>query len=97
MLTIALTYVIASRLFRGKGDPTHVGPAWLIPGVATLDIAVAGGTMPMAWAPELNPVRRCRRHRDGAGVLHDDLRPPGPPRSAARRHGAFADHPDRAV
>lgn len=54
VLTIALTYVIASRLFRGKGDPTHVGPAWLIPGVATLDIAVAGGTMPMAWAPEVN-------------------------------------------
>ncbi len=47
MLTIALTYVIASRLFRGKGDPTHVGPAWLIPGVATLDIAVAGA--PCRW------------------------------------------------
>jgi tellurite resistance protein len=29
-------------------------PAWLIPGVGTLDIAVAGGQMPMAWAHELN-------------------------------------------
>lgn len=29
-------------------------PAWLIPGVATLDIAVTGGHMSMAWAPELN-------------------------------------------
>lgn len=54
VLTIALTFVIAGRLFRGKGDPTHVVPAWLIPGVATLDIAVAGGTMPMAWAHEVN-------------------------------------------
>lgn len=53
VLTIALTFVIAGRLFRGKEDPAHAAPAWLIPGVATLDIAVAGGTMPMAWAHEV--------------------------------------------
>jgi tellurite resistance protein len=29
-------------------------PAWLIPGVAMLDIAVTGTGMAMAWAPELN-------------------------------------------
>ncbi|MGO4304306.1 SLAC1 anion channel family protein [Cupriavidus sp. RAF12] len=54
ILTIGLTFVIAGRLFRGKEDPAHAAPAWLIPGVATLDIAVAGGTMPMAWAHEVN-------------------------------------------
>jgi len=54
ILTIGLTFIIAGRLFRGKEDPAHAAPAWLIPGVATLDIAVAGGTMPMAWAHEVN-------------------------------------------
>ncbi len=52
--TLALSYVIVSRLLKGKMDSGHAVPAWLIPGVATLDIAVAGGTMPMAWAPEVN-------------------------------------------
>lgn len=54
VLTIGLTFIIANRLFKGKEDPAHAAPAWLIPGVATLDIAVAGGTMPMAWAHEVN-------------------------------------------
>ncbi|WP_339094801.1 SLAC1 anion channel family protein [Variovorax paradoxus] len=52
--TIALSFTIVSRLLRGKVDAGHAVPAWLIPGVATLDITVAGGTMPMAWAHELN-------------------------------------------
>ncbi|MDB6077287.1 MAG: C4-dicarboxylate transporter [Akkermansiaceae bacterium] len=52
--TVALGFTIVSRLFRGKIDAGHAVPAWLIPGVATLDITVAGGTMPMAWARELN-------------------------------------------
>lgn len=52
--TVALAYTIAGRLLRGKVDVTHAVPAWLIPGVATLDIAVAGGTMPMQWAHEVN-------------------------------------------
>jgi len=54
MGTVALAFIIISRLLRGKIDPGHAVPAWLIPGVATLDITVAGGTMPMAWARELN-------------------------------------------
>jgi len=52
--TISLAFTIFSRLVRGKIDSGHALPAWLIPGVATLDIAVAGGTMPMPWARELN-------------------------------------------
>ncbi|MBB3013547.1 SLAC1 anion channel family protein [Cupriavidus alkaliphilus] len=54
VVTVALTFVIAGRLFQGRAEPANVVPAWLIPGVATLDIAVAGGTMPMAWAHEVN-------------------------------------------
>jgi tellurite resistance protein len=52
--TIALSFTIVSRLLRGKVDAGHAVPAWLVPGVATLDITVAGGTMPMAWAKEVN-------------------------------------------
>jgi tellurite resistance protein len=52
--TFALSFVAASRLLKGTVDPTHLVPAWLIPGVATLDIAVAGAHMPMAWAYEVN-------------------------------------------
>ena len=52
--TIALSFTIVSRLLRGKVDAGHSVPAWLIPGVATLDITVAGSTMPMAWAREVN-------------------------------------------
>jgi tellurite resistance protein len=52
--TIALAFTILSRLLRGKVDAGHALPAWLIPGVATLDIAVAGSAMPMAWAREVN-------------------------------------------
>lgn len=52
--TIALAFTIVSRLLRGKVDAGHSVPAWLIPGVATLDITVAGATMPMAWAREVN-------------------------------------------
>jgi tellurite resistance protein len=52
--TIVLTFIIASRLLQGKIDAAHAVPAWLIPGVATLDIVVAGGTMPMEWAHEIN-------------------------------------------
>ena len=52
--TIALSFTIVSRLLRGKVDAGHAVPAWLIPGVATLDITVAGAAMPMAWAREVN-------------------------------------------
>jgi tellurite resistance protein len=52
--TFALCFAVASRLLRGKIDVAHAVPAWFIPGVATLDITVAGGTMPMPWAHEVN-------------------------------------------
>ena len=54
VLTVALTLVVASRLMRGRVDATQVGPPWLISGVATLNITVAGGNMPMPWAHEVN-------------------------------------------
>jgi tellurite resistance protein len=54
ILTIAFCFAIASRLLQGKIDVAHAVPAWFLPGVATLDIAVAGGTMPMPWAHEVN-------------------------------------------
>ena len=53
-LTFALTFVVVGRLLCGKVDPAHAAPPWLISGVATLDIAVTGGTMPMAWAHEVS-------------------------------------------
>jgi tellurite resistance protein len=52
--TVVLSFVSVARLLKGNVDTAHAVPAWLIPGVATLDIAVAGGTMPMAWAHEVN-------------------------------------------
>ncbi|MBO9651200.1 MAG: SLAC1 anion channel family protein [Variovorax sp.] len=52
--TFVLGYVVVSRLLKGQVDASHAVPAWLIPGVATLDIAVTGGHMPMPWASELN-------------------------------------------
>jgi tellurite resistance protein len=45
---------VVSRIVRGGLEAAHFVPAWLIPGVASLDIAVTGAHMPMAWAPELN-------------------------------------------
>ncbi|QGW83646.1 SLAC1 anion channel family protein [Variovorax paradoxus] len=54
LATFWLSFVVASRLLKGSVDDTHAVPAWLIPGVATLDIAVTGAHMPMAWAPEIN-------------------------------------------
>jgi len=52
--TFALCLTVATRLLHGRAEVTHAVPAWFIPGVATLDIAVAGGTMPMPWAHEIN-------------------------------------------
>jgi tellurite resistance protein len=54
VLTIALAFTTVSRLLRGKVDAGHAVPAWLIPGVATLDITVAGGTLQAGWAREMN-------------------------------------------
>jgi len=54
VLTFALSFVVIGRLLEGKVSAAHAVPAWLIPGVATLDIAVTGAHMPMAWAAEVN-------------------------------------------
>lgn len=54
LATFALSYVVVSRLLKGAVDASHAVPAWIIPCVATLDIPVTGGQMPMAWAAEVN-------------------------------------------
>ncbi|XHS76580.1 SLAC1 anion channel family protein [Burkholderiaceae bacterium UC74_6] len=53
VVTLGLGYHVFGRLLRGKSDAAHAVPAWLIAGVAALDIPVTGGHMTMAWAPEL--------------------------------------------
>ncbi|MYN08065.1 SLAC1 anion channel family protein [Pseudoduganella aquatica] len=52
--TIVLSFIVVNRLLRGSAATGSAVPAWLIPGVATLDIAVTGATMPMPWAYEVN-------------------------------------------
>lgn len=52
--TLVLGMIIVARLLKGKVAAGDAVPAWLIPGVASLDIAVAGGSMPMAWTHEVN-------------------------------------------
>ncbi|MDH0865085.1 SLAC1 anion channel family protein [Mitsuaria sp. GD03876] len=54
IVTFALSVVVVGRLLNGQVSTALAVPAWLIPGVATLDIAVTGGRMPMAWAAEVN-------------------------------------------
>lgn len=54
LATFVLGFVTVSRLLKGQVDASHALPAWLIPGVATLDIPVTGAQMPMAWAAEIN-------------------------------------------
>ena len=54
LATFALCFVAVSRLLKGQIDAAHAVPAWIIPCVATLDIPVTGGQMPMAWAVEIN-------------------------------------------
>ncbi|WP_431050884.1 SLAC1 anion channel family protein [Roseateles sp. L2-2] len=51
-----LAFLAVSRLLKGQLESALVMPAWLLSGVATLDIAVTGRDMPMAWAPEMNLV-----------------------------------------
>nr|WP_090441328.1 SLAC1 anion channel family protein [Duganella sp. CF458] len=50
--TLVLGYVVVSRVLKGNMAPANVVPAWLIPGVASLDIAVTGGT----WGHEVNMI-----------------------------------------
>jgi tellurite resistance protein len=49
----ALAFIAVSRLLKGQLESALVMPAWLLSGVATLDIAVTGRDMTMAWAPEM--------------------------------------------
>lgn len=52
--TLALSFIIVTRLLNGNIEHGHAVPAWLIPGVGTMDITVAGGSMPFPWAHEIN-------------------------------------------
>lgn len=52
--TLVLSFVFVSRLLNGNQEPANAVPAWIIPVVATLDVGVAGGTMPFPWAHEIN-------------------------------------------
>jgi len=54
VVTVVLAYVIVSRLLSKTQEVAHVTPPWLIATVGTLDVAVAGGTMPFSWAREVN-------------------------------------------
>ncbi|REE87469.1 tellurite resistance protein [Paenibacillus taihuensis] len=54
ILTLLIACIIIRRLLNVKQDFKHAVPAWLIPGVGTLDVVVAGGTMPLTWAREVN-------------------------------------------
>lgn len=54
ILTVVLAFIIVHRLMTQRQEILHATPAWLIPGVGTLDIAVAGGTMPFSWSEEIN-------------------------------------------
>ncbi|REE67608.1 tellurite resistance protein [Paenibacillus taihuensis] len=51
---LVLCFVFVTRLLNGNFEPVNKVPASLIPVVGTLDISVAGGTMPFPWAHEIN-------------------------------------------
>jgi len=53
-LTVILTAIVVLRLLTGNQALSSAVPAWLIPGVASLDITVTGAHMPIAWAYEFN-------------------------------------------
>ncbi|AZN41397.1 SLAC1 anion channel family protein [Paenibacillus albus] len=54
VLALAACFVFVSRLLNGNLEPVNKVPASLIPVVGTLDIPVAGGTIPFPWAHEIN-------------------------------------------
>ncbi|MCM3626494.1 SLAC1 anion channel family protein [Paenibacillus glycanilyticus] len=54
ILTLVLSFVFVSRLLSGNNEPGNTVPPLLIPVVGTLDISVAGGTIPFRWAHEIN-------------------------------------------
>lgn len=54
LLTNSIAYMIITRLMKNKQDLLHATPAWLIPGVGTLDVAVTGTGFPYKWMMEIN-------------------------------------------
>ncbi|WML44533.1 SLAC1 anion channel family protein [Neobacillus sp. PS3-40] len=54
IVSVVLAYIIVDRLLKRTQEVTHVTPPWLIGTVGTLNVAIAGGTMPFGWARELN-------------------------------------------
>jgi len=54
LLTLALSYVVAQRFLTRRQEAANTVPPLLIPGVASLDVAVTGAHMPFAWAREVN-------------------------------------------
>ncbi|MBM7566416.1 tellurite resistance protein [Paenibacillus sacheonensis] len=54
VLTLTLSFVFVGRLLKGNHDPSHAVPPSLIPMVGTIDISVAGGSMPFPWTQEIN-------------------------------------------
>jgi tellurite resistance protein len=54
VLTFIVAYDVMQRFLSRQHDGEHTLPALLIPGVATLDIAVTGSAMPFPWAHEIN-------------------------------------------
>ncbi|MEQ5837775.1 SLAC1 anion channel family protein [Marinobacter sp. NFXS9] len=51
--TFVLCFSIVGRMLKGKLGIENAVPAWFIPGVATLDIAIAGGSITPTWAHEV--------------------------------------------
>ena len=56
LAAVVLSFLAISRLLKGQVDASHAVPAWLISGVAPLNIPATGGHMPMAWAAEVSLV-----------------------------------------
>ncbi|MDF2190093.1 SLAC1 anion channel family protein [Paraflavitalea sp. CAU 1676] len=53
-MTLALSYIMVKRLINNRQDLLHATPAWLIPGVGTLDVVVTGKSLPYSWSTEVN-------------------------------------------
>jgi hypothetical protein len=64
-------YITRSRLLTVKQDPAHAAPAWLISGVATLNIAALKHAAARAsgQTPVIAAVVLALRRRRGAGCL----------------------------
>ncbi len=54
VFTLALSVVMISRLLNGNALASSAVPAWLIAGIGSLDIVVAGGSLTAQWTHEVN-------------------------------------------